>query len=190
MFFLTLKKLCFVCRSTLSEIQNNQDKMEDGSICQYYQTGFCKFRKICRNRHEHTICKEQHDFKAVGCSFRHPKLCRSFKNEGSCKFKEDCAYNHISNKGDKSMTKHDLEVTIIHQELAQMKAKISQLENSVEFLQKEIQKVTQINVQEIVAIVLSTQDSAKQSKPDENKEALADKVQSVKCDICNFKAKG
>ena len=38
------------------------------------------------------------------------------------------------------MTEHDLEVTTLHQEVAQMKANICQLENSVEFLQKEIQK--------------------------------------------------
>ena len=38
--------------------------------------------------------------------------------------------------------------------------------------------------------IRSTQDSAKQSKPDENIEALEDKEQSVKCDICNFKARG
>ena len=45
-------------------------------------------------------------------------------------------------------------------------------------------------MQEILAIVLSTEDSAKQSKPDENKEALEGKERSVKCDICNFKARG
>ena len=41
-----------------------------------------------------------------------------------------------------------------------LKAKISQPENNIEFLQKEIQKVAQINVLEIVAIVLSTQNVA------------------------------
>ena len=105
-------------------------------------------------------------------------------------FKKVCAYNHISNKGDKSMTEHDLEVTTLHQEVAQMKAKICQLENSVEFLQKEIQIVTQISVQEIVAAVLLTQDSAKQSKPDEEEKTLEDQEQSVKCDICKFKVRG
>ena len=160
--------------------------MVDESICLYYQTGFCKFRENCRSRHLHTICKEQHDFKAVGCSLRHPKLCKLYKSDGICKFKHDCAYNHPSKNDNKSMTEHDQEVTTLRLEVAQMKAKICQLENNVDILQKEIQKVTQINVEEIVAIVLSTQ----QSKNEQEKEALEDKEESVKCDICNFKARG
>ena len=160
--------------------------MAESSTCQYFQTGFCKFRENCRNIHEHTICKEQHDFKAVGCSFRHPKVCRSFKNDGSCKFKDECAYNHKRNKDDKSMTEDDLKVSTLHQEVAHLKAKISQLENNIEFLQQEIQKVAQINVSEIGAIVLSTQNGDKLSKHDA--EAFENKEESVKCDICNFKA--
>ena len=88
------------------------------------------------------------------------------------------------------MTEHDLEVTNLHLEMAQMNAKIIQLENNVEFLQTEIQKVTQLKVEEIVAIILSTQDGGKQSRHDEYKEASENEEDCVKCDICNFKSRG
>ena len=42
----------------------------------------------------------------------------------------------------KSMAELDLEVTTLHLDVAQMKAKISQIEYNIEFVQKEIPKFT------------------------------------------------
>ena len=81
------------------KVQNSSGNMFESKICQYNETGFCKFREHCRKRHENKICQENHDYKSHGCTVRHPKKCRNYEREGTCKFKE-CAYTHQENQGD------------------------------------------------------------------------------------------
>ena len=68
--------------------------MEDQAICKHNQTGFCKFKLGCRNRHENGICPEEAGCSSRECPYRHPKACRNFSREAMCKFGDDCAYKH------------------------------------------------------------------------------------------------
>ena len=117
----------------------NSGKMFEGQICQYYQTGFCKFRETCRKRHESKICQENHDYKSCGCSLRHPKICRSYKREGTCRFKDDCAYAHKNDQDDPRNQSHTQEIMNIQAEMIQMKDIIMQLQNKIEILKNVIE---------------------------------------------------
>ena len=68
--------------------------MEDQAICKHNQTGFCRFKLGCRNKHENGICPKEARCSSSKCPYTHPKACRNFSREGICKFGEDCAYKH------------------------------------------------------------------------------------------------
>ena len=72
--------------------------MSGETLCKYNQSGYCKYRLDCRNRHENKICPKEYKYTSKECSFRHPKGCKHFSREGSCRFGEDCSYRHEKNK--------------------------------------------------------------------------------------------
>ena len=66
--------------------------VEDSLICKYNQTGFCKYRDGCKNKHVNDKCeKSQCEEKA--CEKRHPKECKTYINN-KCRFNQGCAYKH------------------------------------------------------------------------------------------------
>ena len=77
-----------------SIFQNKMKKMSD-KICKHNQTGFCKFRNMCKRRHENEMCGRPTDCKTEGGLKRHPKVCRNFTQNKSCRHKEKCSYQHL-----------------------------------------------------------------------------------------------
>ena len=106
------------------------------------QTGFCKYRQTCRKRHENLICPEDHDFKSTECLLRHPKVWRSLKKDGICKFKEGCAYKHQINHNTEMVEKHAKEVINLQLEISQMKSVITEMEAKFFFLHEAIENIT------------------------------------------------
>ena len=77
--------------------QNNLENMneeKDEVLCKFFQTGFCKYKENCSQKHDHTICENQNDCNERECTNRHPKICQNFRKDGKCVFKEKCAYQH------------------------------------------------------------------------------------------------
>ena len=155
-------------------------------VCHYNQTGFCKFRQHCRKEHENRICQQNHDFKSTGCSLRHPKVCRSFERDGTCKFKEVCAYKHqISQNAEM----HAQDVRNLQQEMSQMISMIKQMEDKIEFLEKSLEKITKTNIEEIVSIVVSSLESNKLTVNNKDIETGEDAENCINCDECSYECK-
>ena len=73
------------------------------SVCQYNQSGHCKFGTRCEKFHTTETCDS---FPCVNreCDKRHPKLCQYFAVYGWCRFAGNCSFLHydasLSNKRD------------------------------------------------------------------------------------------
>ena len=130
-------------------------------ICLYNQTGFCKYRQNCRKRHKNVICPEDHDFKVTGCCLRHPKVCKSYTKDSTCKFKDGCAYEHQTNKGAKMVKNLDQEVINLKLEMIHMKSVIQEMQSKIELLDEAIDNITKTNIGEIVAIAAAYLESKK-----------------------------
>ena len=97
-------------------------------VCKHFQCGFCKFGESCQKQHIKDICLVQ-SCSSKSCVKRHPKNCKYFSIQQSCKFGDHCAYKHNSNS-DKSENNKYLN-------------KIIALEDSVEFMKKQICDLTE-----------------------------------------------
>ena len=90
-----------------------------GEICKHNQKGFCKFGDHCRKKHINDICTS--DCQDKSCNLRHPRTCRYFILNGTCKFGEMCAYTHKE-------TKQDILIMSLQKELKATKDKVDSLE--------------------------------------------------------------
>ena len=101
----------------------------------YNQTGFCKFRKKCINKHLEEICPESYCKDNV-CSTirRHPKDCKKYSDKKRCHFYEKCSYWHVKSMNEtiklqlvpllcQTATKHQNEINILYEELQLFKVK-------------------------------------------------------------------
>ena len=68
--------------------------MSGETVCKYNQSGHCKYKQECRNKHENQLGPEESYCKSKECSMRHPKACRKYFREESCRFGENCSYKH------------------------------------------------------------------------------------------------
>ena len=68
---------------------------DEQKICIFNQTGFCKFKDECLNKHLDQVC-EQSDCTDDVCKSlkRHPKPCKKFMNSKYCYNNENCADTH------------------------------------------------------------------------------------------------
>ena len=86
-------------------------------VCKFNKFGFCKFRESCRNQHIKEVC-ELSSCDITKCKFRHPHVCKYYRDFGRCKYSEFCLYAHIDkeNISDISRTLNnkieDLEINI------------------------------------------------------------------------------
>ena len=97
-------------------------------VCQHFQCGFCNFGESCQKKHIKDICLIQ-SCTSKSCVKRHTKNCKYFSIQQSCKFGDHSAYKHNPNS-DKSENKKYLD-------------KIIALEDSVEFMKKQICDLTE-----------------------------------------------
>ena len=83
--------------------------------------------------------------------------------------------------------KHDADICAMKKELHQLKVLIMRLANQVELLNQEIQTDKQTNIAEVVQIVVSMLDNAKNSE--KSPQASKEDQTYLSCDHCEFKSK-
>ena len=88
------------------------------AVCQFNQTGYCKYGERCRNWHNSIVCQDQSCDRNT-CTKRHSKICKFYNKNGFCKFDEHCAFKH-----EKTDTKRV-------QNISEIKDKIDKLESLV-----------------------------------------------------------
>ena len=104
---------------------------------------YCKFNQHCRNRYENQLCKEEDTCNTNGCIFRHPKVCRNFKEETSCRFGDDCAYKHKETNScppiKEEIKMHADKMKAIQDEVSVLKATISRMGKNINDINQEIE---------------------------------------------------
>ena len=82
--------------------------------CKFYNSGFCKFREQCRERHFSSVCQVPNCNQ--DCQARHPRLC---KLESYCKFfqKGICAYKHVISTNDNKLEDLEKELNCLRKEI-------------------------------------------------------------------------
>ena len=96
----------------------------EGEICKHYKYGFCKFQDQCQKEHVEGECNALYACKSKVCNKRHPKVCKRFSLERFCKFGEECAYRHPTDKSDevqKLSAKHEIEIRKLKEEVKELK---------------------------------------------------------------------
>ena len=124
---------------------------ERGTICKFNQTGFCKFKQLCKKEHVKEICQNQSDCKNEMCTLRHPKICRHFSRDGSCRHHNRCAYMHTEKIKESdaqqklneilamALTTQIKELAEMRNEMIELKLKVQHLENNNQI--KDVNKV-------------------------------------------------
>ena len=98
---------------------------DSSPICKHFQTGFCKFRDQCRQRHEAGVCKSL-NCSTKTCKMRHPKMCKFFALNQFCKFGENCCYRHNTS------APHDAT------QLSALLKKVEEMDQTIKSLQSEV----------------------------------------------------
>ena len=120
-------------------------------ICKFYQTGFCKYKQNCTNRHEHELCTNIDECKEKGCNKRHPTICKKFRDKGKCRFDIDCAYHHkeeynsqnkLNEMLSQCMIKHEKEICNVNEELTKLQELVKVLKEKVNNLEQVIEDNT------------------------------------------------
>ena len=104
-------------------------------VCKHFQCGFCKFGESCQKQHIKEICLVQ-SCTSKSCIKRHPKNCKYFSIQQSCKFGDHCAYKHNFNS-DKSENK----IIALEAAVEFMKAQICDLTEEVKNIKSKKHKV-------------------------------------------------
>ena len=97
-------------------------------VCQYFQSGFCKFQDFCRKQHIKDLCETNKCTSKV-CVKRHPKECKYFKTQNGCKFNELCAYQHNITTDTSTIEDLVIQINTLANTVMAMSEKIDVLEN-------------------------------------------------------------
>ena len=150
------------------------------NICKYNQSGYCKFGHHCEKIHNNEICSNLSHCKTEYCNKRHPRVCKNYKIQGKCRFKEDCAYQDVQKAHEENLlvvqilASHFKEVAELKQELNELTIKVYEMEN-------------QINTQNIyvnAVEVCNETDKTTTKESHTNQEKIL-KIQQ-QCDVCKF----
>ena len=161
------------------------EAIENKPICKYNQTGFCKFCENCLKRHDNQVCNNISDCTSENCTKRHPNVCKNFKNQGYCRHKEQCAYQHIEKiDGEKLKdlllqlnAKHVEETNYLRKEVKQLKDKVEKMENYISTQYTNIQRDDQIK-------------NSKQDMLDDKGTNQAENAEKwYQCDKCEYMVK-
>ena len=119
------------------------------------------------------------------CIFRHPKVCKNYKRDETCRFNDQCAYKHEKDSEQKINVKdhiknHEKLIVAIKDETNQLKEIISQIGNQILILNQNIEHINKINVQEVVEIVVKTDNSQGSVKPSQEER---DSDLPLHCDV-------
>ena len=81
---------------TIISYFKRRENLKMDIVCKYFQCGFGKFGESCRKQHVKEICPTQ-SCTLSSCMKRHPKVCKYFLVQKSCKFGEHRSYKHVEN---------------------------------------------------------------------------------------------
>ena len=110
-------------------------------VCKHNQVGFCKFGGKCNKKHDNEICQRRKDCTISSCSKRHPKNCRYFCQNGSCKFGETCAYIHTDDKNNTKVEELEKEVKKLTETVGYLEKEVDELKEEVKFLKRVMGKM-------------------------------------------------
>ena len=99
-------------------------------VCKHFQTGFCWFKEHRRKQHNKEICPNS-QCTTKTCIKRHPRICKYFNTNNTCKFGEDCAYKHKLTKEKSDLNKLEAKVDILEKTVKAMAVKIEVLEDKL-----------------------------------------------------------
>ena len=102
--------------------------MED-EVCQFGKFGFCKYKEGCKRKHFNKICESLRCINIKECPRRHPKTCRRFNSGQECRFKEECAYNHIRKNPDEEQIILKEKVEVLEKTVSELTKKVKSKEN-------------------------------------------------------------
>ena len=110
---------------------------------------FCYCRSKCRRQHIKERCQNK-ECEVKNCNFRHPQVCKFFRDIGYCKFGEWCYFRHIEKP--KSLE----EINELTEKLKGIEKSIAKKSEQIECLEKIIQESgennqVQIYVKEVEA---------------------------------------
>ena len=151
-------------------------------LCKHNQTGFCKFQNKCQKRHENTVCENTENCTEESCIKRHPKVCRNFNNNGTCRHKDQCAYKHIQHEKQtelneqikQGLLKHENDIKVLTEE-------VNKLRNLFQYMALELSK----NVQKEVTVI-ETNENTVTNKETETEPCKDTSYHIFKCEECDY----
>ena len=166
--------------------------MSGAALCQFNQSGHCKYKLECRKRHADKLCPED-KCKSKECSLRHPKVCKYYSRDEICHFKEDCSYKHVKHSEKDMKVKDNIKqntenINAITIEKNKMKEMVAIMEDQITLLKQELESSKKTNVAEIVELVVSLLDNQKASAKPAMLENKNKTEKSKFCDICDFES--
>ena len=101
--------------------------MATQTVCSFYKFGYCKHKEFCRKRHVKETC-ENLSCDISTCIYRHPKVCKRYRDYQYCKF-DPCLFLHKEN---------NTEIYILTKENEAILTTIKNIENAVKDLDAKI----------------------------------------------------
>ena len=103
------------------------------NVSKYFKFGYCKHRELCRRQHVNTLC-ENDECEISMCTFRHPKVCKYYRDYGYCKF-DPCMFRHVDKEKDPEIEKLKQENESIKKQIANLETTINDFNTKI--LEKE-----------------------------------------------------
>ena len=108
-------------------------------VCKFHQYDHCKFSENCKHFHTIDTCHTKRCDK-IGCSAKHPRVCKYFHKSGQCKFGTGCSYLHVNNSPNSDIMNiiHVMQEdpNLVTNSLKAKEKKINQLGEKVKKLEK------------------------------------------------------
>ena len=134
------------------------------SVCKYNKFGYCKFWEGCKRIHVTEICENGASCTKIrSCHKRHPKVCKLYELENSCRFGSACSYLHLSSN----------KLSETNQRLQYLENCLKDMTSKIESLEGELEKVKANHISE-----------GKRVKEIPSKEKEIRNI--FKCDICEY----
>ena len=101
------------------------------TICQFHQTGHCKFADKCVKIHTSATC-DSFPCQDRECPKRHPRMCKYYAMYGRCVYAERCSFLHFSFSGGEQTAGHG--VHAIEQEVYELREEVKNLREEVKHM--------------------------------------------------------
>lgn len=161
-------------------------------LCLHNQTGFCKFKDKCPRRHENTICENTEPCNKEKCSKRHPKVCKHFRTNESCRHGENCAYKHKQNDGQIKLYEQVTLLLLKHEkDITSLKEEVNELKNIVQQMAQELVKTVQKGAEiedtfDKNKKPVNINDTKEDNREDINEIKVNKTQMSFQCEECEF----